>query len=609
MRLVHRLLSINLVGVLCTLAVAATGVIAARSDVDTVSEHQSATRQKIDAVVVLLRSTGYGGSIHQMKNLVLRGDESYALDYERSSAAARGAIESYRAAGSLSATEQTALDEVERMLRSYDDAVAFARSAEMTPDALDAQVRINDDDFVAAIDALLLHVDGERADAAYAILRSAEMVSGASTVAAVLSVLVGGVLGTWLAVRTASTVAAAHETIKREAAQRVAATRARDEFLANMGHEIRTPMTAILGYADLLADAPEERSERVTDAEIVRIIQSNGRYLLTVINDVLDLAKIEAGQMEITRETFDAREAVEGVVELLQPTARGKNIELEFVRLDGAPAAIRTDAVRLRQVLVNVVGNAVKFTETGGVRVEMSGEQRDGEARLRIDVIDTGIGMSPEASATVFEAFKQGSSGATRRFGGTGLGLSISRRLMDMLGGEISVRSELGAGSTFTIILGGASDAGALATQTERLRLSPVEQEDRASALRGARVLLVEDGIDNRRLIGMVLRRAGADVRTAENGREALDVMGEVASEPPVDLVLTDVQMPELDGHGLTRELRARGFQVPIVTLTAHAMESDREAALAAGCDGFATKPIDRGELIEECARHLRVAA
>lgn len=409
-----------------------------------------------------------------------------------------------------------------------------------------------------------------------------------------------------------------------------AANRAKSEFLANMSHEIRTPMTAILGYTDLLDDgaAPNWTAEDRRDA--LATIRRNGEHLLTIINDILDLSKIEAGKMEVERVPTRPEALVEDVASLMRMKAEERGIELEVIVEPEMPGAILTDPVRLKQILVNLVGNAVKFTDKGRVTLRME-VCSDGSAgrRLRFRVEDTGIGMSAEQMGRLFQAFQQSDAGTTRRFGGSGLGLRISKRLAELLGGDIEVESRLGEGSVFTLSMpivepsrasgtpengeGAACDADfgsgvEVVVGSRAGRSRPGRSgagSGRVAGLAGARVLLVEDGPDNRRLISYFLSRAGASVSVAENGFRALEAMtvdgtteGAMADPCPFDVVLTDIQMPELDGHGLTRALRARGTRVPIVALTANAMSGDGEKCLAAGCDLYVSKPIGAEDLI-----------
>ncbi len=400
-------------------------------------------------------------------------------------------------------------------------------------------------------------------------------------------------------------------------AEAQSASAAKSEFLANMSHEIRTPMTAILGYADLLASEGDRDKAPRQRLEHVETIRRNGEHLLSIINDILDLSKIEAGKMTVEMTEAEPVKLVHDVISLMDVKSKAKGLKFQAIFESSIPSKIQSDPVRLRQILVNLIGNAIKFTEIGGVTLKISCEAPAG--RLRFDIVDTGIGMTPQQVSTLFVAFVQADTSTTRKYGGTGLGLLISRRLAEMLGGEISVQSVSGRGSTFSLVVNtGPLDTGAMiaptlaqAVMTDELNLaSALSQTDKP--LNGVRILLAEDGPDNQRLISFHLRKAGADVRTVDNGKlavEALTVSGTLDGPlwmpTPVDLVLTDMQMPEMDGYAATRLLRVKGCDLPIVALTAHAMTGDMEKCLAAGCDAYATKPIDRAKLVSICSEAL----
>ena len=393
-------------------------------------------------------------------------------------------------------------------------------------------------------------------------------------------------------------IAAAHHAAE-------AATQAKSEFLANMSHEIRTPMTAILGFADLLLergnieDAPPER------IEAVRTIKRNGEYLLGIINDILDLSKVEAGRMSIEHISCNPCRIVADVASLVRPQAAGKGLAFEVEYAGPVPEAIDTDPTRLRQILINLLGNAVKFTEVGQVRLVVRLTEDGDEPVMVFDVEDTGVGMSKGQIARLFQPFMQADTSTTRRFGGTGLGLTISRRFAEMLGGGITVRSAFGTGSAFTVTIRvGSLEGVALITdpgaETAVLReaAQAAVRPERLS-LEGYRVLLAEDGPDNQRLLTHILTKAGAEVVVRENGRLAVEaVLEEVTAGTPFDAVLMDMQMPVMDGYEAAGLLRSKDYHGPIIALTAHAMAGDREKCLAAGCTDYATKPVDRKRLL-----------
>ncbi len=407
-----------------------------------------------------------------------------------------------------------------------------------------------------------------------------------------------------------------------------AASQAKSEFLANMSHEIRTPMTAILGFADLLmadGDLIQAPPRRV---ESIRTIQRNGEHLLSIINDILDLSKIEAGKMSFERISTSPPQIIGDVLSLMQVRATSKNLTLEVVWDGLIPETIQSDPTRLRQVLVNLLGNAVKFTEVGGVSIRTSLDLSDpAEPRLKFVIRDTGIGMTQAQLDTIFGAFAQADTSMTRRFGGTGLGLAISRRFAEMLGGKISVASTPNEGSTFTLTVAtGPLDKvrmieGQLDVLANESRNAAEHAADQAlqaddQPLANCRLLLAEDGLDNQRLISLILQRAGAAITVVDNGRKAVELFtadgtleGPLAKQPPFDLLLLDMQMPVMDGYTAAGILRALGNRVPVVALTAHALQSEREKCLAAGCDDYATKPIQRAELIAQVAQWFQCTA
>jgi len=380
-----------------------------------------------------------------------------------------------------------------------------------------------------------------------------------------------------------------------------AASRAKSDFLANMSHEIRTPMTAILGYTELLLDDDAPRSERQEWTDAVR---RNGDYLLTLINSILDISTIENASLHAARSPTAPFEIVEEVVEMMRAEAEAKGLVLSLDRLPGVPERIQTNGPRLRQVVTQLVNNAIKFTPQGSVRVTVRLEPTPGSGvpRLAIDVTDTGIGVRPNDIERIFEPFTQVDSSSTRVFGGTGLGLAIAKRVAEMLGGDVTVQSAPGAGSTFSVHV----DTGPL--EGSSLPVAATVAADASLMLEG-RVLLAEDNRDNRRLIRALLGKAGIELETAENGQIAYERALYARDQgDPFDLIIMDMQMPVLDGYDATRRLRDAGYTGAIIALTAHAMKEDREKCLDAGCDDFATKPIDRASLIETVTPYVRKA-
>jgi signal transduction histidine kinase len=387
-------------------------------------------------------------------------------------------------------------------------------------------------------------------------------------------------------------------------------SRCKSEFLANMSHEIRTPMTAILGYADMLLEegdlsrAPENRIEAICT------IQRNGHHLLQIINDILDLSKIEAGKMTVEAIDCSPLQLLADVESLMRVRAEAKELALEFQCNGELPETIHSDPTRLRQILVNLIGNAIKFTERGSVRV-LTRLVRGEPSRLEFDVVDSGVGMTAEQTGRLFQAFSQADASTTRRFGGTGLGLVISKRTAEMLGGDVTVVATApGVGTTFRLTLAVGSLDYVKMISAEGIPLPAIKNKLPEAAdlwmnrLADVRVLLAEDGLDNQRLIAFVLRKSGAEVVAVENGQLAVDEAEAARQEGvPFDVILMDIQMPVMDGYQAVALLRAKGYRLPIIALTADAMSGDRERCLSVGCDDYASKPIDRKQLIEQIAQ------
>ncbi len=386
--------------------------------------------------------------------------------------------------------------------------------------------------------------------------------------------------------------------LEKKTHEALAASKAKSQFLANMSHEIRTPMNAILGYTEQLRRerhkfGPDER-------EFVDTVYSSGQHLLRLINDVLDLSKIESGRMDVKPEDCSPHQIIMQVMALMRVPALNKGLTLDHQWIGPVPATVCTDAEKLRQVLMNIIGNAIKFTEQGGIRV-LTRLNRS-TCLLEIEVVDTGIGIPRDQLERIFRPFTQADYSMTRRYSGTGLGLTISRRIAELLGGSLTVESEIGSGSIFKLTVNaGPLDGVAMLSAAPAVDIAPVSETDcepLTPPLRPLRVLLVEDGDINRRLIHLVLKRHHCEVVDAENGQVGVDL----ALNREFDVILMDMQMPIKDGYTATSELRNHGVEIPIMALTAHAMSGDEERCLQAGCTSYLTKPIDEHRLIQKLA-------
>ena len=452
----------------------------------------------------------------------------------------------------------------------------------------------------------------------------------------------------------------ANELANALAKESQAASQAKSEFLANMSHEIRTPMTSILGYSELLTSELGSEIGIEVQKEHLTTIKRHGEHLLAIINDILDLSKIEAGKMQLEVISTSPISIVKDAISLMHFKAQEKGLLLGFCNETEIPNAIQTDPVRLRQIAVNLIGNAIKFTDRGAIKVSLSCDPM--RELLSLKVEDTGIGMTQEQISKLFHPFTQADTSTTRRFGGTGLGLRICQRLANMLGGDVKVTSRWGRGSTFvatistgrlykvkweesgkidfqnhseprqrenllsSVALSNDPDTDAPSYDIDSFEANEASETALAripglaipnpppqsieKPLVGVRILLAEDGTDNAKLIRFFLEKSGAQVQIHDNGRTALcsltydgTIDGDLLLPPAFDLIITDMQMPELDGYKFASLLRQKGWNRPVIALTAHAMSDDRQKCLDAGCDDFATKPIDRKILTETCVR------
>jgi PAS domain S-box-containing protein len=373
----------------------------------------------------------------------------------------------------------------------------------------------------------------------------------------------------------------------------------KDEFLANMSHEIRSPLTGIMGYADILLTKLKDPEH----IQYLKTIKESGDYLIEIVNDILDLAKIEAGKLVLNMGAVSPHAVLGEIHELMDLRAREKKLPL-VLRYDGVvPASIQTDRTRLRQIVINLVSNAIKFTEQG--RVEIVARFLKDEGLLQVEVIDTGIGIEPEHQAILFQPFTQADSTSTRRYGGTGLGLTITKRLVEMLGGSISFESEPDKGSTFRVTIPTGSEPQPVVIGGAALMVEGTPGE---LPLRDCHILVIDDRKEFCYLVSRYIQDGGGRTTWLTDGHSAIEAV-EAAEADPFHAIIMDIQMPGIDGYETTRRLRAKGIKTPIIALTAGAMVGDREKCLAAGCDDYLTKPIDRQELVRRVTCHVRKSA
>jgi len=382
------------------------------------------------------------------------------------------------------------------------------------------------------------------------------------------------------------------------AQQAAAANQAKSEFLAHMSHEMRTPMNAIVGFGELLAEEELADEQR----EYVHIIRESAENLLQIIDDVLDFSRIEAGKLETNAIDCSLEELIIAIESLMRPAAKKKGLEFEILEKTDLPAQIRTDPVRLRQCLINLIDNAIKYTEHGHVYVNVSMEENNGKPYVRFDVKDTGIGIPADKQGYIFEEFAQLNTD-TRKCGGAGLGLSITKKLATLLNGELSVTSEKGKGSVFSLKIPAGIDVKSQPLMSRQDVIFEMNQKQDYSGRPkfSGRALVAEDSRTNQLLINLILQRLGFDVTVVEDGKQVVDE----ALKQPYDLIFMDIRMPNMDGYEATRILRKKGVTTPIIAITAYAMRGDDEKCISAGCDDYLSKPIDRKKLVEKISKLL----
>lgn len=386
--------------------------------------------------------------------------------------------------------------------------------------------------------------------------------------------------------------------LEKKTREAQAASKAKSQFLANMSHEIRTPMNAILGYTEQLRK--QHHNLGAEEREFVDTINTSGQHLLRLINDILDLSKIESGRMEVQPVECSPHQIIAQVISIMRVPALEKGLSLDYNWVGPVPERVHTDAEKLRQVLINMIGNAIKFTEQGGIRILVRLNRP--AALLEMEIIDTGIGIPRDQLSRIFKPFTQADYSMTRKYSGTGLGLTISRRIAELLGGALTVESDVGAGSIFKLTIDtGSLDGVPLLSSPPAVDIVPTLESDSGRSspvLPPLRVLLVEDGDTNRRLIHLMLCRHGCEVVNAENGQVGV----QIALRQDFDVILMDMQMPVKDGYSATSELRTFGLSTPIIALTAHAMAGDEDRCVKAGCTGYLMKPTSELRLMQKIA-------
>jgi len=384
-------------------------------------------------------------------------------------------------------------------------------------------------------------------------------------------------------------------TAEEMAAEAERANTAKSQFLANMSHEIRTPMNAIIGFSEVLEEEPLTGQQK----EYVKMILDSSRHLLELINGILDFSKIEAGRMRAETVECDIRALLANIESLMNPSAKQKQLEFKIDCTEDVPDTIVTDPAKLRQCIINLVSNAIKFTEQGYVKLTARQTAKDDKPFVEFEITDTGIGIPADKLDILFESFTQADGSTTRKYGGTGLGLAITKQLADLMGGNITVESEAGKGSTFRLVIP-ANTADGRHNDYENFAASQEVEKEAETSFSG-RVLVAEDSATNQVLIKPLLEKLGFVVTIAQNGLEVI----EAVKNQHFELILMDMQMPEMNGYNATKKLRGLGVKTPIIAMTANVDEEDKEECLRAGCDDYISKPIDRTHLVNVISNHL----
>jgi len=396
----------------------------------------------------------------------------------------------------------------------------------------------------------------------------------------------------------------AEEQAKILAHEATASNRAKSQFLANMSHEIRTPMNAIMGFGEILSESDISDEAK----SYVKLIINSSEILLQLIKDILDLSKIEAGKLEILMEDCNIGTILAEIESMMRPMAIKKNIQFEVLQCDIIPETVRADRIRLRQCLINLVNNAIKFTAEGHVYISVTMQEKEEQFFVQIDVEDTGIGIPEDKIDVIFNSFTQADGTTTRKYGGTGLGLTITRKLCELMGASVSVRSKERVGSVFSISLPVEvkcieEQAGVWNKYETIDELNGFSKSEKGMSMFNGKILVAEDNPSNQKLITILLQKMGLEVSIADDGQMAI----EQCATNTFDLILMDMQMPNMNGYEATRQLRKQGLTTPIIAVTANAMMGDEEKCMEAGCDGYISKPINRGDLTEIIGKHLPV--